>query len=333
MAAQLTVVLCTCSTRGSDAADLMKGDSKSFSFVPGPSACRLVVVCDGYQLSDRRRTKPAGSSRKTSHPTTSTSMPSVPLQPRPGMQPAAAAAASTHGPMPRFSRCPVIMVFGWAVKAAIESGLVQTEHILVVQHDRSFMRSFDMRAALRCMVASNGQVRYLLLPTRSTTTHRETIFGRAGVWLPYLHICGHRLLQLAFWWDSTHIASVSHYKDFVLRQKCVKRGTFPEDTLGRQMLDAVKANGLAGAEPYHAYLWDDEEDRDADGECRVVGHLNGAHWRAWADEGATRLEDVGNRKARRRRRRRRRTATRSCSASTLVLTAACSRPKKKGRLL
>ena len=50
----------------------------------------------------------------------------------------------------------------------------------------------------------------------------------------------------------------------------MRRGTFPEDTLGKQMLQAVKAGGIGAAEPYAAYLWDDEA---AGGECRVVGHL------------------------------------------------------------
>jgi glycosyltransferase involved in cell wall biosynthesis len=59
----------------------------------------------------------------------------------------------------------------------------------------------------------------------------------------------------------------------------VRRGTFTEDTLGKQMLADIKAGGLAAAAPYAAYLWDDE----GDGECRIVGHLNGAHWRAWTD--------------------------------------------------
>ena len=51
---------------------------------------------------------------------------------------------------------------------------------------------------------------------------------------------------------------------------------------------AVRSNGLEGATPYAAYLWDDEGGGDeGDAECRVVGHLNGAHWRAWVDEPAS----------------------------------------------
>ena len=112
----------------------------------------------------------------------------------------------------------------------------------------------------------------------------------AKVDLPHVEIDGRRLLQLGFWWDSTHLATVDHYVNFVLKQPSVKRGTFPEDTLGREMLDAIKAGGLKAAEPYAAYLWVEDEKGDNE-ECRVVGHLNGRHWRQFpggADNGCGR---------------------------------------------
>ena len=296
LASYLTVVLTTSYTGAVPCTNLVEAVVASFSFIPELASCRLIVVCDGFQLSDRRRTKAgrlipedaapyaeyidalrtlAANAREQAAAASSNGESSAAASEDPWANAEILALPSHHG-------------FGWAVKAAIESGLVQTKYILVVQHDRSFMSNFNLANAVRCMLSSEDQVRYLLLPTRSTTTHRETIFCRAGVRMPYLHIHGHRLLQLAFWWDSTHVASVSHYRDFVFQQKCVKRGSFPEDTLGRQMLDAVKAHGVSGAEPYHAYLWDDRADGE---ECRVVGHLNGAHWRAWADEGATRADE------------------------------------------
>jgi hypothetical protein len=84
----------------------------------------------------------------------------------------------------------------------------------------------------RCACAG---VRYLLLPTRSTTHHALTTAYRCGgVQLPHVVVCGARLLTLAFWWDSTHLATVEHYLSFVLTQRCVRKGTFPEDTLGQQ---------------------------------------------------------------------------------------------------
>ena len=138
--------------------------------------------------------------------------------------------------------------FGWAIKAAIESGLVQTRQMLVVQHDRCFMRSINLLRAVQCMRADE-RVKYLLLPTRSTHNHAMTFRGRYGVQLPTIDVCGVRLLQLGFWWDSTHLATVDHYRDFVLAQPCVRCGVFPEDTLGKQMRDAVKAGGVDAVAP------------------------------------------------------------------------------------
>ena len=43
--------------------------------------------------------------------------------------------------------------FGWAIKAALESELVRTRHVLIVQHDRSLMRAFDLARAVRVMRA------------------------------------------------------------------------------------------------------------------------------------------------------------------------------------
>ena len=78
---------------------------------------------------------------------------------------------------------------------------------------------------------ADERVKYLLLPTRSTTNHAETMAGRCnGIHLPRIEVLGAMLQQLGFWWDSTHLATVEHYLSFVFRQRCVKRGTFPEDT-------------------------------------------------------------------------------------------------------
>jgi hypothetical protein len=43
--------------------------------------------------------------------------------------------------------------FSWAIKAALESGLVRTRHVLIKQHDRSFMRCFDLARAVQVMRA------------------------------------------------------------------------------------------------------------------------------------------------------------------------------------
>ena len=49
------------------------------------------------------------------------------------------------------------------------------------------MQAFDMVRAVRCMLADE-QVKYLLLPTRSTTNHAHTIAHRCNVHLPQIRI-------------------------------------------------------------------------------------------------------------------------------------------------
>lgn len=271
LSSELTVILATSFTAACPATKLIEATVSSFGFVGGLSSCRLVVVADGYRVSSRRRTKAGRLLESDAAPYTAYVQALRDL--------AAHAPASSPWSRAHVLELPSHHGFGWAIKAALESGLVKTPLILVVQHDRSFMQAFDMVRAVRCMLADE-RVKYLLLPTRSTTNHAQTIAHRCNVHLPQIQVLGTTLQQLGFWWDSTHLATVEHYRDFVLKQRCVKRGTFPEDTLGRQMLDAVKEHGLAGAAPYGAYVWDDEGGE----ECRTVGHLNGAHWRAWTDE-------------------------------------------------
>ena len=276
LAREVTVVLATSYTAACPSTNLIEAVVRSFGFVPGLDACRLIVVCDGFRVSIRQRLKQGRMLQEDVGPYTAYKV---------ALRELAARAARGESPGGAWSHAHILELsshhgFSWAVKAALESGLVQTRQILVVQHDRAFMQTFDLLRAVRCMRADH-RVRYLLLPTRSTHHHAQTAFGRTGVRLPHIEVLGTRLLQLAFWWDSTHLATAEHYTSFVFHQRCVKRGTFPEDTLGKQMLSAIKQHGLSAATPYHAYLWDDEDDAH---ECRVVGHLNGKHWRAWTDE-------------------------------------------------
>lgn len=85
---------------------------------------------------------------------------------------------------------------------------------------------------------------------------------------------GHRtfrrmLVPLIFWYDSTHIASVEHYKNFVFglhRLKGVTNfaqefrlnaGDFVEDKLGQAEREDIKINGLQEHRKYGTYLLED----------------------------------------------------------------------------
>ena len=234
LADDVTVILTTSYNGACPMTNLIEATVSSFGYVPGLTCCKLIVVCDGFRVSERMRTKAGRLLPECEAPYTAYIEALRQLAERERRQGSSSAWAHAeilaleghHG-------------FAWAIKAALESGLVRTRHVLIVQHDRSFMRSFDLARAVTCML-SDERVRYLLLPTRSTHHHAQTIFGRTGVRLPHITVNDAKLLQLGFWWDSTHLACAEHYLNFVFKQRCVRRGTFPEDTLGRQMLDAIK---------------------------------------------------------------------------------------------
>ena len=282
---EVTVVLVTSYTPACPSTALIEATLASFAFVPGLTSCRTVIVADGYIAScNSRKTKMGRLTAADAAPYAAyvEALSERVVNARGG------AAASCGRPLPEALAHATVLAldshhgFGWAVKAALNSGLVETPRILVVQHDRAFMRPFDLERAVGCMRADD-RIRYLLVPTRSTRNHAQTMWCNHGVRLPRLEVSGVGLLQLAFWWDSTHLATCAHYRDFVLRHPTLRRGCFPEDTVGRQLLAEVKLRGVAAAEPYHAYLWENANESDADNvDGGVVGHLNGAHWRAWA---------------------------------------------------
>lgn len=229
LCSKVTVILVTSFTPACPATALIEATLASFAFVPGLELCSTVIVCDGYVASSKRRTKAGRLISEDEAPyrayidalrklvdTARSSTPAGASLPPALARASVLALESHHG-------------FGWAVKAALESGLVRTHFILVVQHDRAFMRPFDMARAIGCMQADED-VRYLLLPTRSTRHHEQTMLCNHRVRMPRRTIHGARLLTLAFWWDSTHLATAAHYRDFVFRERCARHGALPEET-------------------------------------------------------------------------------------------------------
>lgn len=82
------------------------------------------------------------------------------------------------------------------------------------------------------------------------------------------HLCGRRLVALPFWYDSTHLASIDHYLNFVYGWHAMpgtqyekpfrlKTGDFPEDKLGNAMLAHIRAKGMKVHRVYGCYLLDD----------------------------------------------------------------------------
>jgi len=79
------------------------------------------------------------------------------------------------------------------------------------------------------------------------------------------------LVPLIQWYDSTHIASTSYYRNFVFerRAKRVAKGGFIEDKLGQQQLKVILERGMEAHVPYGTFILDDHIDKP------TVSHLDG----------------------------------------------------------
>ena len=164
--------------------------------------------------------------------------------------------------------------FGRALEVGISH--VTTPFVLVVQHDRFFERGFDLDAVLGAMRAEPHAIKYVIMPTKKIdpARYRKKIFGNelnccldiftgaraVRTTTPRRHSEA-RLVPLMAWIDSTHLASTSHYRNFVFEQSVpngarVRRvGRFIEDKLGQQQSTALRAALRASNEPGSAWQW------------------------------------------------------------------------------
>merc|ERR1719436_1389360 len=86
-------------------------------------------------------------------------------------------------------------------------------------------------------------------------------------------LAGIQLQVLLFWYDSTHICEVEHYRNFVFAKGRVPGGGFPEDSFGQAMHADICAAAPEGRwreahAAYGTYLL-------ADGDEPMVGHVRG----------------------------------------------------------
>lgn len=262
LASRLTVVITTSAVRSNPSTDLLRTAVASFDLVTGLRGCRIIIVADGPQL------KPAGVYR-----------------PKQGFVDADGLARYNEykanvrrlcgSGEPYFRYAELIALekregFGHAVKVGLERA--ETELVMVVQHDRSFMLPVDLGHAVRSFDA-HPEVNYFMLPTGTVVRYRHTMLTRYGIDTSR-HIiynpcgpscCGaataanesdnhggerrkqgraegqaeHRLVPLLFWFDSTHVARREAYMRIVFEawspeqgKLRVRRGDFIEVGLG-----------------------------------------------------------------------------------------------------
>ena len=155
-------------------------------------------------------------------------------------------------------RCADRMGFGFALKTALEH--VRTPYVIVVQHDRNFVRAVEVERLVRAMEANAGWLKYLGLPTTTTMHHARHVVSKYNIRVEPRALDSEstdQVVPLVQWYDSTHICETRHYREFVYRGDLVKKGGFVEDKLGQRQLADIRDGGMAAHVPYGTFVLDD----------------------------------------------------------------------------
>ena len=282
LAADLTIIVTTSPTNSNPSTRLTAAVVRSLALVDGLAACPKTIVCDGYICAAKRNYKKGriDASDVAAYEQYQRNLVELIATEPAFVDTRLLVLEKRHG-------------FAFAVRRALET--VTTRFVLVVQHDRMITRPFDMKSVLQAFDAVPG-VKYIAFQTRQTVegAHEVRVRSRANgkhvVFPPPVALAtgdpAHSLSPMAFWYDSTHVCETTHYREFVFQETLrraekivdvdgsrtrLKLGDFVEDTVGHQLLDAVKASGCfeSAHAPYGTYLWND-------GEAEVhVRHIDG----------------------------------------------------------
>jgi|ERR1712063_22042 len=255
----MTVLITTSPAHTHPSTCLLDQVLETFLGVPQLIECRTIIICDGYHVTDSVRYK---KGRVTPEQAATYEEYKKRLHQR------------IEQNDPRYQNTELFELeeragFGFALQKALP--LVTTPFLMVVQHDRSFIKDFDLLGILHAMEI-HPKMRYVLLPMASTANYRkrmDTKFRARDL------LVGHEVeekdlyfLPLCQFYDSTHIAHIDFYHDFVVGQKMIPKNGFIEDRVGQRQAKDIRENGMAAHSRYGTYLF-------GDGFEYVVQHLDG----------------------------------------------------------
>lgn len=249
---KLTVILCTSPVKTNPSTALIEETHGSMAhYAPALRECAAIVVCDGYKI------KPAAKYRSG--------------------QVTAEGASAYEAFVAKLKslkfgalvRCEERQGFGFALKAALAR--VRTPYVIVVQHDRNFIRKVDIPNIVKVMEENASWLHYVGLPTSTTVHYARMILSKYGIKVKPRTPDGadFALTPLLQWYDSTHVCSTKHYRDFVYRGDLVKRGGFVEDKLGQYQLAQIREHGMAAHAAFGQFVFDDGV------KTPIVSHLDG----------------------------------------------------------
>mmetsp|Transcript_1394 Transcript_1394/g.1814 ORF Transcript_1394/g.1814 Transcript_1394/m.1814 type:complete len:304 (-) Transcript_1394:190-1101(-) len=250
---KLSIILCTSPVRTNPSTLLIEETVGSVKYhAPASRKCRWYIVCDGYKI----RQEPKFRSGQVTVEA--------------GEKYEAFLEKLQRLKLGEYIRCPERLGFGFALKRALS--FIKTPYVMVVQHDRNFVRDIDLEELVQEMEKNASWLFYLGLPTSTTLAlgYIEYVLSKYSIRIksrqitPKLHV-----LPLIQWYDSTHICLTKHYTQFVYRGDLVKKGGFVEDKLGQKQLADIRKTGLEAHAEYGTYVLDDGIHQP------IVSHLDG----------------------------------------------------------
>lgn len=236
----------------------------TFSRVKGLSECPLVIVCDGFKFAEKSTWK-AGKITQDSALSYHQYLQNL-------------EDLLTSGRLPAGTR--LVILDGHNGQAlGVQAGLmeVETPYVLVHQHDLEFTFDFGLEKVLNVLDDDGNDVKYVGMPLLVNLHYEACAWQHHGVRVEAQVHGEVDLVPIIFWYDSTHITSVHHYRNLVFGpDQQYQAGNFVEETFGIRQREDIMANGLAAHPKYGTYHC---LSRSRDGNRRpLICHLNGVRF-------------------------------------------------------
>jgi len=255
----LTVIVISSPTHTNPHTVLIERVLQSLCLVPELIPCRKLIVCDGYIVDNEERLK---KGRVTKEAGENYEQYKINLKEKAHQNVEPFIKVEVHPLKERVG-------FGFGIRHGLS--LVNTEYVMIVQHDRCFMKQFDLQGIIESMI-DFPQMRCVNLPTSSTTNYYERMDSKFHKFqfLQGKEIFRNNLtfLPLCQFYDSTHIAHVRFYWDFIFPKHFVPKSGFIEDKMGQIQVRDIRENGFQAHAKYGTFLF-------GDGFDRIVQHLDG----------------------------------------------------------
>ena len=270
----LTVVVVTSPNHSNPDTTVLRHVLASFSVVPQLLACRVIIACDGFSPAAtqssgplKQRKRPVGAVERAVHRRGELDEHHAAKYRQ--YRARVRRAVDERRGVPWDGEVELVMCDRWvgfagAVELALEK--VQTPYVMVVQNDRCFGEGFDLRGVLSAM-QENQQLKYVMMPTASTRTYLQYSHQRFKIEPAPLikSFKGFSICPLYFWYDSTHICSVKHYREWVFARSApgstnrlcgvdMAAGCFIETTLGNYQTALVEKQGWAAHAQFGTWL-------------------------------------------------------------------------------